>query len=59
MSDDLNNRGPQDRSRINVNEEHEVRYWSKEFGVTEQELRDAVSGAGVSADAVRERLGKR
>jgi len=26
MSDDLNNRGQQDRIRINVHEEHEVRY---------------------------------
>jgi len=27
MADDLTNRGARDRSRINVNEEHEVRYW--------------------------------
>ncbi|OAE56598.1 hypothetical protein A7J67_08100 [Achromobacter xylosoxidans] len=54
MSDDLNQRGPQDRSRINVNESHELRYWTKELGVTEEQLRAAVKVAGVSASAVRE-----
>lgn len=42
MSDDLKNRGPQDRARINVNEAHELRYWTKELGVTEAQLREAV-----------------
>ncbi|WP_191575919.1 DUF3606 domain-containing protein [Achromobacter insolitus] len=56
MSDDLNQRGPQDRSRINVNESHELRYWTKELGVTEEQLRAAVKVAGVSASAVREHL---
>ncbi|MNQ00301.1 hypothetical protein D3C85_129480 [compost metagenome] len=56
MSDDLNNRGPQDRSRINVNEPHELRYWTKELGVTEDQLRDAVNAVGVSATAVRAAL---
>ncbi|CAB3671632.1 MULTISPECIES: DUF3606 domain-containing protein [Achromobacter] len=59
MSDDLKNRGPQDRARINVNEAHELRYWTKELGVTEAQLREAVKAVGVSAAAVREHLGKR
>ncbi|MCD0501261.1 DUF3606 domain-containing protein [Achromobacter sp. MY14] len=58
MSDDLNNRGPQDRSRINVNEPHELRYWTKELGVTEPQLRAAVQAVGVSVSAVRTHLGK-
>ena len=33
MSDDLKNRGAQDRSRISMREEHEVRYWTKALGV--------------------------
>ena len=49
MVDDLKNRGPQDRSRVNVNEPWEVRWWTGEFGCTEQQLRDAVREAGVSA----------
>lgn len=34
MVDDLTNRGPADRARVNVNEEWEVRYWCKEFART-------------------------
>jgi hypothetical protein len=58
MSDSLTDRGPQDRARINVNEAHELRYWSKEMGVTEAQLKDAVNAVGVSAAAVRKHLGK-
>lgn len=58
MPDDLKNRGPQDRSRINVNEDHEVRYWSKELGISEDQLRESVKAAGVSVEAVRKYLGK-
>ena len=56
MPDDTTNRGAQDRARINVREEHEVRYWTKALGVTEEQLRRAVSAVGVSADAVRRHL---
>ncbi|WP_162570472.1 DUF3606 domain-containing protein [Variovorax sp. SRS16] len=58
MPDDLSNRGGQDRSRINVNEEHEVRYWTEALGVDEETLRKAVAEAGTSAEAVRTFLGK-
>ncbi|MFJ3465882.1 DUF3606 domain-containing protein [Achromobacter spanius] len=58
MSDDLKQRGPQDRSRINVNESHELRYWTKELGVSEEQLRAAVQAVGVSVAAVRDHLGK-
>jgi hypothetical protein len=53
MADDLNNRGPQDRARINVNEAHEIRYWTKALNISEDQLRAAVAAAGVNADAVR------
>lgn len=58
MSDNLQDRGPQDRSRINVNEPWELRYWTKELGLSEDELREAVKVAGTSASAVRQHLGK-
>ncbi len=32
MADDLSKRGPQDATRINVNEAHEVRYWTQTGG---------------------------
>ena len=42
MADNLNDQGPQDRARINVDEDREVRCWTKELIVTEDELRKAV-----------------
>ena len=58
MSDDKSNRGGQDRKRISVTQEHEVRDWSKKFGVTPDELKKAVADVGDRADAVQERLRK-
>ncbi|MFD2298360.1 DUF3606 domain-containing protein [Paracidovorax citrulli] len=58
MADDLRNRGPQDRSRINVNEPWEVTYWTKEFGCSEAQLRAAVKAVGVMVADVRRHLGK-
>jgi hypothetical protein len=52
MADDLRNRGAQDRRRVNIHEDHEVRYWTEKWGITKQQLADAVKKAGVSADAV-------
>lgn len=59
MADDLNNRGPQDRARVNVNEDHEVRYWCGKFGCTEDELRAAVDRVGVMAADVEQALKSR
>jgi hypothetical protein len=58
MPDDLKKRGAQDRARISMSEEHEVRYWTKALGVTEEQLADAVARVGNSAEAVRRELGK-
>jgi hypothetical protein len=59
MADDTSNRGQQDRSRINMSQEHEVRYWTEALGVSEEQLKAAVKSVGNSADKVREHLGKR
>jgi hypothetical protein len=58
MSDDLTNRGEPDRSRIALGEEHEVRYWTKKFGISEEKLRSAVKEAGNSAESVERWLAK-
>ncbi len=58
MSDDLNNRGQQDRSRIAMQEPHEVRHWTEALGVTKEALQKAVDKVGNSAAAVRQELGK-
>ncbi|MGN6093103.1 MAG: DUF3606 domain-containing protein [Luteibacter jiangsuensis] len=56
MADDKSNRGQADRNRINVNEDYEVRYWTKEFGISEDALRDAVKRVGPMVDDVRAEL---
>lgn len=56
MADDKTHRGSPDRDRINLSEEHEVRYWSEKFGVSAEQLREAVRQAGPTADAVEKRL---
>lgn len=52
MSDDLANRGPQDARLVNVNESWELAYWTKKFGVSEDQLKQAVKQVGTSAEAV-------
>ena len=59
MSDNLQKSGPQDRSRINVHEEWEVRHWTETLGVTREELERAVAAVGPSVSAVREHLNRR
>jgi hypothetical protein len=56
MPDNPNIRGDGDRQRINVDQEHEVRYWSQKLGVTPEELRTAVRDVGPMAAAVEQRL---
>jgi len=58
MADDLSNRGAQDRSRISMREEHEVKYWTEALGVSREQLQRAVDKVGNSAAAVRKELGK-
>ena len=52
MADDLKNRGEPDRSRISLSEEHEVRYWIHELGVSESQLRKAISQVGNTVAAI-------
>jgi len=56
MSDDKSKTGGQDRSRINVNEDYELRDWSKSMHTTPERLKEAVAAVGDRADKVREYL---
>jgi hypothetical protein len=58
MADDLTNRGPQDRSRISMSEDYEVRYWTKALGLSKEELQKLVDEHGNSAANIKEVLGK-
>lgn len=56
--DNTKNTGNPDRNTINLNEDYEVSYWTKELGVSKVELTEAVNKAGKSAQAVRQYLNK-
>ncbi|MBC5765290.1 DUF3606 domain-containing protein [Ramlibacter albus] len=59
MSDDKSKSGGQDRERINVNQDYELRDWSKSLGVSPEELKKAVAAVGDRAEKVREYLRSR
>ena len=59
MADDKSKRGSPDRDRIDVNDEDELRNWSKSLNKTPEEIKEAVRVVGNSAAKVRERLGPR
>ena len=50
MPDNLQNRGGSDRNRIDVHQSHELRDWSKKFGVSPDQLKEAVQAVGSQAD---------
>ncbi|HEV7290398.1 DUF3606 domain-containing protein [Sphingomonas sp.] len=52
MSDDKEQRGPQDASRVAMGEDYEVRYWTERFGVSRNRLEEAVGAVGNGADAI-------
>lgn len=56
MSDDKSQSGGQDRSRINVHEDYELRDWSRKFNVTPEQLKSAVAAVGTRADDVAAHL---
>ncbi|SIQ35878.1 DUF3606 domain-containing protein [Solilutibacter tolerans] len=58
MSDNKSKTGSPDRDRINLSEDYEVQYWTKELGISEKELRDVIQAVGNTSKAVREHLSK-
>jgi hypothetical protein len=58
MADDPALRGPQDRSRIALEEPHEVRYWTHKWGISRDELAEAVHAVGHGSAAVARHLGR-
>ncbi|MBP2434066.1 MULTISPECIES: DUF3606 domain-containing protein [Bradyrhizobium] len=57
MPDNLTNRVQPDRSKINMHEPYEVKYWTHALGVSKDDLQKAVEKVGNSAAAVRKELG--
>ena len=56
MPDDKSKPGGQDRSRIDVSEPYELRDWARKFGVSEDELKEAVRSVGDQAATVAQHL---
>ncbi|QEC74732.1 DUF3606 domain-containing protein [Mucilaginibacter ginsenosidivorax] len=56
--EDKSKTGSPDSKFINVNEDYEVEYWTKELGVSKEELKAAVKAGGTSVAAVRKHLSK-
>lgn len=49
---------PLNRTRINIDEDQDVRYWAERLCCTEEELRHAVITAGVSVMSVQQLLSR-
>ncbi|MEJ5992657.1 DUF3606 domain-containing protein [Ramlibacter sp. PS3R-8] len=58
MSDDKSQTGGQDRERININQDYELRDWAKSLNTTPERLKEAVAAVGDRAEKVREFLSK-
>jgi hypothetical protein len=55
--DSLTKREQPDRSKINMHQPHEVKYWTRALGVSKEDLQKAVDKVGNSAATVRKELG--
>lgn len=58
MSDDKTKSQGQDRQRINIHQDYELRDWSKSLNTTPERLKEAVAAVGDRAEKVREYLGR-
>jgi hypothetical protein len=56
MADNLKQTGKPDDARINIEQDHEVQYWSEKFGVSREQLKQAVRSAGPMAKDVQRHL---
>jgi hypothetical protein len=54
--DGLKKTASPDRSKINMHEPYEVKYWTKKLGVTKERLQKVVDKVGNAAAAVRKEL---
>lgn len=57
MPDNLHIRQPIDARRINMNQAHEVAYWTRALGISEVRLQSIINKVGNSVVAVKKYLG--
>jgi hypothetical protein len=58
MAEDSSSRRAPDTYRINTREQAEVNYWTRQLGVTREQLLSAVRAVGDSEDKVRQHLAR-
>ncbi|MBF0294990.1 MAG: DUF3606 domain-containing protein [Magnetococcales bacterium] len=58
MPDNLKIKAPQDPKKINIHQDHEIKYWTEKLNITEQQLREAVRTVGVMVDDIKRHLKK-
>jgi uncharacterized protein DUF3606 len=56
MADSTEHRHGQDRKRINVHQDYELRDWAKRFNVTPERLKEAVAAVGDRVEKVQQYL---
>ena len=56
--DNTSKTGTPDSKTINLNEDYEVIYWTKQLGVSKEDLTAAVNAVGKSVEAVKAYLKK-
>ena len=56
--DNTSKTGTPDSKTINLNEDYEVTYWTKQLGVSKEDLTAAVNAVGKSVEAVKAYLKK-
>lgn len=56
MPDNPKKTGSADSQRINVNQSHELSYWTKKWGIMDAVLKSAVDAVGVMATDVEKWL---
>jgi len=56
MGDNLTRKQTPDRGKINMNQPHEVHYWTKHLNISKEDLQRAIDRVGNGAAAVRKEL---
>lgn len=51
--------GPQDSNHVTLGQNYDVEYWSNRFGVSRDELEEAIDSVGDSVDAIAAYLNTR
>jgi len=58
MLQETSKQASNERPRIDVHKESDLKYWSERFGISHEKLRQTVAAVGSTVEAVRKHLGK-